>query len=219
MDERTGIKLSRYVFGGGALLQILFMTALSRPRTALALFCTGSLLMAVGLFLNFRAKGHNPFKKIWFYPTVLVLLWPIVGTLAAMGVMYGTPREGVPAPGWRTILFSPWTIAISLCLIIGLVVVPQFYGFRAAAAKSHLKWAKHHLARAGDAETQEDFRKEIADAAAQLDSARKTALTDTNTGWFIRATLGDRIIKESELAELKAAIQATKKNGPGKKKE
>jgi len=218
MEERTGIKKSRYVFGGGVLLQILFIASLRHRIAALALLCTASLLMVAGLFLNLKAKGHNPFKKMWFYPTVIVLLWPLIGPLAAMGIMFGTPVQGVPAPRWRTVLFFPWTIVLSLCLIIGLVAIPQYYVFRARSARAQLKWAKYQLARAGGADTREDFRKEIEDASAQLAAARKAALTDANAGWFIRISLGDSIIMESEMAELKAAIEKAKANGPGKKK-
>lgn len=218
MDERTGIKKSGYVFGGGVLLQILVFASLRHRIVALTLFFTAFHLMAIGLLLNLKAKGHNPFKKMWFYPTVLILLWPLIGPLAAMGVMFGTPAEGVPSPRWRTILFSPWTITLSLCLIICLVAIPQFYAFRAASAQAQLKWAKYHLDRARDSEMQENFFNEIEEATAQFSAARREALTDANAGWFVRTSLGDRIIKESQLAELAAAIEAAKSSGIGTKK-
>jgi len=219
MDENKNLKTSRYLFGGGVLLQMLFFALLDMFwESGFILYFISSGLMIYALFANLKAKGYNPFKKKRLYATALLLFWPFMGPLIAMAVMFGTPEQGVPVPGWRTVLFSPWTIALCLFLV-GLLIFPQMFAFRARSAQFHFKEAKRHLAMAKDAGKREDVRAELDEASSQLAAVRKYALTDANTGWFVRSSLGDRIMKESDLAALEKEIALAKAGGPGKIKQ
>jgi hypothetical protein len=218
MDENKSLKMSRYIFGGGILLQILCFVLLSlRGDSGFYFYVFSCGLMVYGLYANLKAKGLRPFKKKRLYATALLLFVPYMGPLIAMAIMFGTPEQGVPAPRWRTVLFSPWMIALSLCLILGLIAFPQFYEFRAKFAHVDLKKAKRHLAVAKEAGRSDDVRKELDKAAYFLAAVRRSGLTDANSSWFVRSSLGDRIIKESELAALEKEIASAKKNNPGRK--
>jgi len=156
-----------------------------------------------------------------FFATALVLLFPGLGPFTAMGIMYGTPELNAPAPKWRTILFSPRMIGICWCVFLGLIIVqiaiPQFYAFRVKSAQASFKEAKQHLAAAKEAGEREDVRKELDKAASRLAGLRRSALTDANTGWYLRWSLSNSLIKESELAALEKEIEAAKMNSTGRK--
>jgi len=217
MDENKSLKLSRYIFGGGILLQILCFVLLSlRGDSGFYFYVFSCGLMVYGLYANLKAKGLRPFKKKRLYATALLLFVPYMGPLIAMAIMFGTPEQGVPAPRWRTVLFAPWMIAFSLLILLGPIYIAQFYEFRAKFAHVDLKNAKRHFAAAKEGGKSDDVRKELDKAAYFLAAVRKSALTDANTGWFVRNSLGDKIIIESELAALEKEIETAKMNSPGR---
>ena len=221
MDVNKSLKIARYVFGGGFVVHSLLlftMLLVSRELKVegwLTLYLAGCLVMAVGLYLNLKAKGLKPFKGKRFYATVLVLTIPLFGPLAAIGIMFGTPDSTAPTHKWRIVLFSPSMIVFYCCIAFGIIAYPQIYSFRAYGGMAAFKAAQRHFAMAGESGRNEDFRKEIDEAAHAIVTARRSALTDANTGWYVRYTLSSRIVKESELAELEAAIGAAKASGPG----
>jgi hypothetical protein len=69
---------------------------------------------------------------------------------------------------------------------------------------------------AKEAGKSDDVRKELDKAAYFLAAVRRSGLTDANSGWFVRTSLGDGIIKESELVALEKEIETAKMNSPGR---
>lgn len=222
MDENKSLKMSRYIFGGGILLQILCFVLLSlRGDSGFYFYVFSCGLMVYGLYANLKAKGLRPFKKERLYATALLLFVPYMGPLIAMAIMFGTPEQGVPAPRWRTVLFSPCMIALSLIIFLfiflGPIAVQQFFAFRVKSAQYHLKEAKQHIAAAREGGKRGDIRRELAEADSRLAGVRRYALTDANAGWYLRWFLSDSIIKEADLAALEKEIATEKKNNPGRK--
>lgn len=215
MDENKSLKMSRYVFGGGVLLYFLFFASRSLlGESGSILFFISYGLMVYGLYANLKAKGLNPFRKKRFYTAVLLLLWPDMGPLIAIGIMFGTPDPNAPAQKWRTALLSSWMIALYGCVAVGLIAYPQLYAIRVARAQADFKEVKRHLAVAREGGKNDEVRKELDEAASRLAAVRRSALTDSNTNWFVRYSLGNRIINESELTALEKEVASAKANLP-----
>jgi len=219
MDANKRLKISRYVFGAGLIMAPLQeFTSFAKELDSMVLYLAGCLIMAVGLYLNLKAKGLNPFKKKRFYGAVLVLtIVPISGPLAVIGIMFGTQDPAAPMPAWRKVLFSPAMLVLYCFIAFGLIAYPQTYQVRARGAHASFKVAQRHFALAKESESTfapiEVVRKEIDEAADALVSARRSAFTDANTNWYLRYFLSSSIVKESELAGLEAAIGAAKASG------
>ena len=245
MDVNKRLKISRYIFGVGfVVFPIEISTSISSEwNLMLFLYFAGCLAMAVGLYLNLNAKGLNPFKKKRFYATIPVLaIFPVIGPLVAILIMlettdpavpthkkgiglfsplkFGTKDPAAPKRKWRTVLFSPSMIILYCLIAFGIIAYPQIYSIRARGAHAVFKSAQYHFTKAKESESNlapaEEVRKEIDEAADALVSARRSVFTDANTGWYVRYFLSSSIVKESELAELEAAIAAAKASGPGR---